>query len=322
LSNAEAVLASHDDVVNCYRLFLGRDPESAEVVAHHLSSKPTIWGLVQAFTTSDEAALFNIDRACAAICGRQDARGVDVHIPDDAAAKLNAHISEVWSKYGRENAFFSVLTNPDYLAKRITDEVKEDFYATGAIDVRFFDEVCQRNAIELPPSRTVLDLGCGVGRIGEHLAQRFESYVGVDISSEHLAIAQRRLHAKKLLNTQFSLLSDELKSTRQFDIFYSNIVLQHNPPPIIYRILDAFLPRLNSGGIGYFQLPCYLYNYSFNVADYLNGKGMRSDMEMHALPQRYVFELLAKHGLTPVEVIPNPRIGPIGYSYSFLASKR
>ena len=44
-------------------------------------------------------------------------------------------------------------------------------------------------------------------------------------------------------------------------------------------------------------------------------------MEMHPLPQRQVFALLAEHGLIPIEVVPNARIGPSGHSYSFLAQK-
>ena len=44
-------------------------------------------------------------------------------------------------------------------------------------------------------------------------------------------------------------------------------------------------------------------------------------MEMHALPQAHVFRALAENGLVSVEVIPYPRIGPIGFSFAFLAIK-
>ena len=44
-------------------------------------------------------------------------------------------------------------------------------------------------------------------------------------------------------------------------------------------------------------------------------------MEMHALPQKYVFEALYRNGLRPIEVCPFPVIGPIGISYLFLAHK-
>jgi hypothetical protein len=44
-------------------------------------------------------------------------------------------------------------------------------------------------------------------------------------------------------------------------------------------------------------------------------------MEMHALPQKYVFELFQKHGVTPIEVMPSDCIGPIGFSFSFLGRK-
>jgi hypothetical protein len=37
-----------------------------------------------------------------------------------------------------------------------------------------------------------------------------------------------------------------------FDFFYSVIVLQHNPPPVIVHMLKTVFAQLNPGGIGYF----------------------------------------------------------------------
>jgi hypothetical protein len=78
---------------------------------------------------------------------------------------------------------------------------------------------------------------------------------------------------------------------------------------------------LSPGGYAYFQVPCYLYDYKFKTSDYLAGAGKLDVMEIHAIPQRIVFELLHAAGLIPIEVVLNPRIGPIGYSYSFFARK-
>jgi SAM-dependent methyltransferase len=40
--------------------------------------------------------------------------------------------------------------------------------------------------------RCVLDLGCGIGRFGEALAGEVQAFVGIDISGEMIAVAQRR----------------------------------------------------------------------------------------------------------------------------------
>jgi uncharacterized protein VirK/YbjX len=44
-SPARQQLATHEDVVQCYRTLLGREPESPEVIVRHLSVAPTVWEL-------------------------------------------------------------------------------------------------------------------------------------------------------------------------------------------------------------------------------------------------------------------------------------
>ncbi len=140
-------------------------------------------------------------------------------------------------------------------------------------------------------------------------------------SETHLDVARDRFKRKNINNTELTRLMDLLHAPREFDILYSILVLQHNPPPVMYWLLDSFLSNLNPDGYAFFQVPCYLDNYDFDAGAYLAGDGRLNSMEMHALPQNYVFKLLAKHGMTPIELLPNPRIGPIGFSFSFLAGK-
>jgi hypothetical protein len=86
--------------------------------------------------------------------------------------------------------------------------------------------------------------------------------------------------------------------------------------------LDVCLARLAAGGCAFFQLPCHLYDYRFDPISYRLTPSAPGALEMHAVPQAQVFAALAKHDLIPVEVVPYPRIGPIGSSYAFLAVKR
>ena len=312
---------SREDILECYRLFMAREPESEIAVDKHLLGNSTLWETIRAFARSPEAVRCKIDEACRELWSIQDGRGIEAQTTPDTMVDMYRHISEIWSKYGKEDAYFSVLTNPAYHNDQLTEKTKEEFYRTGITDAEALQTVCRRNGLVLSASQRVLELGCGVGRIGEHFARAFKEYIGVDISSEHLAIARARFGQLGLSNASLNLLSEELKGERRFDVFYSMIVLQHNPPPIMVKLLDSFLSRLTPGGVAFFQVPCYLYDYTFDAAEYLQGRGMLNGMEMHALPQRFIFELLRTHDLTPVEVAPYPRIGPIGFSYSFLARK-
>ena len=310
-----------EDVIAAYQLFLGRAPENEDVIAAHVRREPDLWRLIEFFVQSPEAVRRRVSEACAAISAEQDSRRVRRDASSAERALVIDHIREVWSRYGREEAFYSVLTNPAFLRERLGTADIETFYATGRLEVERFELVCRRNLIEPDPSWRILELGCGVGRVGEAFAGRFAAYAGVDISAEHLAIAGQRFAGRGLANTTLTLLEDFLSGGGGADVFFSMIVLQHNPPPVIHDLLDACLARVSAGGLAYFQVPCHLYDYSFSVADYLAGHGRREDMEIHALPQREIFALFDRHGFSPVEVTPDDRIGPIGFSYSFLARK-
>jgi cyclopropane fatty-acyl-phospholipid synthase-like methyltransferase len=309
------------DVVMCYRHFLRREPENSEVIERHLSDRPTIFHLVQRFASSDEHEPKKIDEGCSGIWRRQDGRDVCVEASAAARTEILNHVEKIWSMYGTEDPYYSVLTDPAYRADKITFELAEKFYQSGLNDLANLRLAFERNRIEIDPSWHILDLGCGMGRIGEHFSQDFEHYCGVDISANHLAHAVKRFQEKHITNATFMLLKDAINQYVKFDLFYSMIVIQHNPPPVMYYLLDLFLSKLRPNGFAFFQLPCHLYGYSFNSDCYLAGQGKHDAMEMHALPQKYVFEALYRNGLQPIEVWPFPVIGPIGISYLFFARK-
>lgn len=309
------------DVEACYRLFLARPCEDAETAQAHLADAPGLWTLIERFRGSTEAQRQLIYTGSRMIQRDQDARGVDLAMTQAQAGALTAQVESVWSRYGREDAYYSVLTNPRYRAESLGEADVEDFYATGLAEVERVVSVFRRNEVEPRPDWSVVELGCGLARMGEGLARRFAAYQGVDISAEHLARARRRLDARGVGNAILRLLPEFLAGQDGYDLFYSVIVLQHNPPPIMLRLLDAGLARLNPGGYAYFQLPCFLYDYDFEAGRYLAERGDVETMEMHALPQRRVFDLLARHGMRLLEVTPDGWIGPIGVSYSFLAHK-
>ncbi|MEH0196591.1 class I SAM-dependent methyltransferase [Caulobacter sp. CCNWLY153] len=312
--------ASLYDVHACYRLFLGRESETADAALSQLADSPSVWTLVSRFHGSAEAQRRRVSEASALIERAQDGRGVNLDLNEDQAQALTAHVEQVWSRYGREDAYFSVLTNPRYRAEHMGGAEVEEFYATGQEEVDHFLAACARNAA-LPPTGPMIELGCGVGRMGEAFARRNLRYDGVDISAGHLHLARERLAARGVENARLRLLPDYLADDDRHDLFFSVLVLQHNPPPIMHRLLDTCLARLNPGGLAYFQAPCRLFDYGFETGSYLAGAARQEAMEMHALPQSAVFALLARHGLTPIEVTPDDRIGAIGISYTYLARK-
>jgi 2-polyprenyl-3-methyl-5-hydroxy-6-metoxy-1,4-benzoquinol methylase len=221
------------------------------------------------------------------------------------------HVSEVWSAYGKSDPFWSVLTDERWRSKNLTNgQILDAFYETGGSEVLRLDAWLRRNGLE-SRGAVCAEYGCGVGRITHALARRFRRVVAFDISEPHLDAARRRLSEQGVENIEYVAVRNEaaLDRLRGVDLFYSILVLQHNPPPIMADILMSAFSGLKPGGIAFFQIPTYALNYSFSTADYWNAVAKEKTMEMHFLPQKFVLELGRREGVYPVEIQPDWCIG-------------
>jgi trans-aconitate methyltransferase len=135
-------------------------------------------------------------------------------------------------------------------------------------------------------------------------------------------MAQKYLNRQDISNVQFRQLTniDDLENFPKVDLIYSVIVLQHNPPPIIHRVIVQFMRALNPGGIAFFQLPTYKEGYSFLLEEYLGKESMQEEMEMHALPQNAVFEIVREENGKLLEVVEDFSTS-WGLSNTFLVQK-
>jgi trans-aconitate methyltransferase len=134
-----------------------------------------------------------------------------------------------------------------------------------------------------------------------HLASRFARVRAIDISASHLAMARQRCAG--YLSAEFATAEvPEFGMTEPFDLWFSNIVLQHNPPPIIARILARMFSWLAPGGLAIFQVPTWCHGYAFRIAGYLASRPAEPTIEVHCLPQPVIFQLAHQAGCIAVEV--------------------
>jgi SAM-dependent methyltransferase len=302
---------TREAILWAYRLLLGREPESDAVIDEHLANSPEISRLREVFIGSGEFR----SRAPAALklllSGEEPARTIETDGDPKLLQQLFEHVNRSWQHLGETDPYWSVLTSPEYRGRPPAEQIAR-FFATGAAEVGRLEKALARNGLALGPADgTCVEYGCGIGRVTRHLAPHFARTVGVDISAPHLALAREHAAADGIGGIEWLHLDtlDRLSSLPAADFVYSVIVLQHNPPPVIERILSAFARMLKPGGIAHFQVPTYRSDYEFRLADYVRDQLGRTEMEMHAFPQQRIFEIFAEAGAVPVSVVEDGATG-------------
>ena len=323
----QARFSEKEVVTALYRSLLGRTPDPAGLDGHIQGMRNN--GLIHTFNDFANSPEFR-NRVAKTPGGvaltQKPAMEVQVHLSQADKGKLWAHVRRVWSGLGETELYYSVLTDPKFRTEELQQANQiEHFYATGANDMAYFDAFLQRNGVVLPANAVVAEFGCGVGRVTRLLARRFSKVLAFDVSAPHLKAASERIRAENINNVEFITLADPsgLKRLKDIDLFFSLIVLQHNPPPIIADILEHACHGLKPDGIAFFQAPIYGLGYTFKAEDYFEGHYKKSEMEMHFIPQREIFKIFQKAHVMPIEVLQDGWIGHYDrwISNTFLAKK-
>lgn len=235
---------------------------------------------------------------------------VEVHVEDKVLDALIRRVHLAWEKLGRNQAHWSVLTADKYQPDQLAAHLQE-FYGTGEGSVARVAATFQRCGVTPPPGAECLEFGCGVGRMTLWLAKHFENVHACDVSAPHLEKGREYLGAQGVRNVVWHHVRslDVLDHLPKVDVVVSEIVLQHNPPPVMLRILRNLLASLKPGGIAFVQIPTYSVGYQFRCANYLQQPEDSHGMEMHILPQRVVFEEFSRAGVELLEVIEDTKVG-------------
>lgn len=311
-------VVTEGDVAAAYRLVLGRELENPAIAERFAGWR--IDHLVRTLMTSAEFKRRQVGLLLDEYHRDHPAGEIDVSATPEQFEALLANARATWSKFGEQDPYWSVMTHDAFRGETIAAGAQDAFFATGRGDIANFQSTCARNGIAIDPTGTVLDFGCGVARLGVHLAAIYADYIGVDISQAHLTLAKRHLQQAGLNNHQLITAFEFLSDRPSYDCFFTLITLQHNPPPIIRALLKALLAGLNRCGIGYFQIPRALFDYSYSAEQHLAALDERT-MEMHAFPQREVFRLVREAGCELIDCIPDGRAGGAGLSTTYLIRK-
>ena len=302
-----------EDVVYAYRFMFDREPESREIVAQYANQVNSLRELRDLFLNSTEFREL-LDRNLPPRAPKPGFQGPPMHVElTDDPAILDALFAKTvaqWEHLGQTEPYWSVLTSDLYFIEAF-HQSRDAFFATGEVEVQAFEATVARAGLSFPSNARCLELGCGVGRVTAALAKRFHEVVAVDVSQPHLDIAKNELARFQLVNQiDYQKLSQlkQIEKLGQFDVVYTKIVLQHNPPPVINYLLRSMLNNLNLGGVALFQVPVYKAGYNFNISQFLNitQTGL---MDMHYFPHIELFKLFEGAGCLIHELREDDAIG-------------
>ncbi len=295
---------TRDDVIWCYRTLLRREPESEEAVRFHANCTD-LRTLVHRFITCEEFARVHALPTFHPM--PLPVHHIDVRVDASQLAAAIAKVKAAWTHMGEERPHHSVLTNEAFLPQNLSQTI-DHFWASGEREAAQVLAVMRAHS-HSAAGKVCVEYGCGVGRITGPLARHFASYYAYDISAAHLAEARKRVDSLGLTNVTLVQCADSfLSDLRPCDTFYSRIVFQHNPPPLMDALVRSALRALKPGGLGIFQLPTYADGYTFDFRQWLKD-GHTLEMEMHCLPQRHVFQAIADSGCVPLEVCEDGSVG-------------
>ena len=156
-----------------------------------------------------------------------------------------------WDSRAMENA-------RHYVATAKEEWTDDEYFESGRQNVRYeiltdMENVCQGKD---PKRMTVLEIGCGSGRITRALSEVFGQVYAVDISGEMIRQATEALrdrsNARVFRNSGADL---RVLGDIQVDFAFSYIVFQHIPSrEVIYSYVKEVYRLLRPGGLFKFQV--------------------------------------------------------------------
>ena len=153
-----------------------------------------------------------------------------------------------WNERARKDAFY-------YVATWRQDWTVETFLGSGEEDYRKLVQPLLDELQFVPEGGSMLEVGCGAGRMTASFARRFASVYALDISEEMQSLAKQ--HLADFSNIQWVLGDGASLSaipSESVDFVFSYLVLQHLPAEdLAMAYVREMLRVLKQGGILLFQ---------------------------------------------------------------------
>jgi SAM-dependent methyltransferase len=157
-----------------------------------------------------------------------------------------------WEKLGQHDPYFGVWSADKFKQKNLTPKLKHEFFQSGEKHVQsILDSTIRYFGDNVFEQQSLLDFGCGVGRLVIPFSRKFHKVLGIDISSAMIEEAKKNTAEQNISNAHFLKQKDDQLSnvSEQFDFVHTTLVLQHIPPSRGNILIAHLLNLVKPGGI-------------------------------------------------------------------------
>lgn len=227
------------------------------------------------------------------------------------------NLAKTWDCFGKTDPLWSILTEAD---KKGNKWDTNEFFHRGELEIQLnLHLIGQRHTLK--NCGRSLDFGCGVGRLTQALASRFEESHGLDISEAMIEHANEFKSARQVTNSHFHLNKENdlnLFKDDYFDFIISLIVLQHMEPRYFSIYIEEFCRIIKKGGLIVFQLPVTVENR----ADYeIFTEDTDPVMEIFGMEKDDVVQLVENNGGRIVDIASDSSFGKELEGYKYYITK-
>lgn len=232
-----------------------------------------------------------------------------------------------WKKLGETDPYYGVVSEDHFRSEKLDDEGLAKFFSGGEQDVAKILAACRSVAPDWSPS-SVLDFGCGVGRLVIPFAKVCDRVVGVDVSPAMLEQGRNNVDQRGLSNVEWVLSDDALAEVSgSFDLVNSYIVFQHIPVRRGEVIFARLVDLLAAGGVASIHVTINDRSARSRLTMWLRGKSATLNgvanvlrrrpfseplMEMNAYSLNRLLLLLNRRGITDAQVSLTNQGGDLG----------
>jgi ubiquinone/menaquinone biosynthesis C-methylase UbiE len=194
---------------------------------------------------------------------------------------------------------------PERAIQHVIGEVDEQTIQAAAHDTLHWLSI----SVGVKPTDVILEIGCGIGRVGQVLAPRCKQWIGCDVSPNMLQHAQQRLVA--FTNVQFMQLSGyDLQPIpdASIDLVYCTVVFMHLDDWDRYNYILEACRVLKPGGrifVDNFNLRSDAGWQIFEAHRHISPSARPAHMARASTPQEPAAYFQHCGGLEQIQVIEN-----------------